>query len=344
MDFEGKEIKPDANIYDRKEYNQSQNEAQEPKLSQLMVEFKVKDADDPFDDQCPSHSSFERVTQKAQETLGQITLYATAHLAAQFRTHVFSALVFPKCIRFLRWDRSGVVVTERLSWSSPTVHSFFRRFNYASPAVRGIDTTIGLEPSLSPVDDELIRDKLGCKLKGQIISIKVNDDDIYYALNEKYYARLASPNGRATRAFKAYDLKNKRIVFVKDTWRIVDRGLRVEHKTYEKLHMKKVPYIPVYYTSGDIDGQRTLSDVAPLRPPVEKKTASTKKKNTAQKQTQSLDDSTPDPKAGPRMRRTFRVLQHYRLVLEYLEGSLESVKTTKEMVSILRDIAEGHYP
>jgi hypothetical protein len=78
--------------------------------TEMIVEFKNAVGDDAFNDKGP----FEHNSTNARDTLGQVTLYATAHQAAQFRIHVFLVLVFPKYARFMRWDRSGVIVTERV--------------------------------------------------------------------------------------------------------------------------------------------------------------------------------------------------------------------------------------
>ncbi|KAF8493807.1 hypothetical protein BU17DRAFT_103811 [Hysterangium stoloniferum] len=104
--------------------------------TKMTVEFKIA-VNDAFNDSGP----FERSSKTARDTLGQITLYAMAHQAAQFRAHVFLVLVFPKYARFMRWDRSGVIITEKVPFSNPSYLQFFWRFNNASPAARGVDTT-----------------------------------------------------------------------------------------------------------------------------------------------------------------------------------------------------------
>ncbi|KAF8496601.1 hypothetical protein BU17DRAFT_23755, partial [Hysterangium stoloniferum] len=92
--------------------------------TEMTVEFKKAAGDDAFID----NSSLERTSKVALDTLGQITLYATAHQAAQFRTHVFLVLVFPNYARFMRWDRSGVIVTEKVRLSNPSYVEFFWQF------------------------------------------------------------------------------------------------------------------------------------------------------------------------------------------------------------------------
>ena len=47
----------------------------------FIAEFKHESADDPFRDHTPG---FEHSSKWSEKTLGQICMYATAHMAAQF--------------------------------------------------------------------------------------------------------------------------------------------------------------------------------------------------------------------------------------------------------------------
>ena len=81
--FSGNIIKPDTY------HNRSEGSAgSDVEKAELVVEAKFEDLDDPFDDS-PSDNDFLRCSDRAMQTLGQLTSYATAHLAAQFCTHVF---------------------------------------------------------------------------------------------------------------------------------------------------------------------------------------------------------------------------------------------------------------
>lgn len=78
--------------------------SKKPKFSTNYV-----DADDPFQDEGP----FERYgTIQSENTAGQITVHATAHIAVQFRTHKFSLFIYPTYARLLRWDRAGIVTKQ----------------------------------------------------------------------------------------------------------------------------------------------------------------------------------------------------------------------------------------
>ncbi|KAF8521191.1 hypothetical protein BU17DRAFT_32639, partial [Hysterangium stoloniferum] len=98
-------VEPDIQIYSP---NFKRSGLSDITQTKMTVEFKIA-VDDAFNDSGP----FEHSSKTACDTLGQITLYATAHQAAQFRTHVFLVLVFPKYVRFMCWDCSGIIIMEK---------------------------------------------------------------------------------------------------------------------------------------------------------------------------------------------------------------------------------------
>ncbi|KAF8500704.1 hypothetical protein BU17DRAFT_72035, partial [Hysterangium stoloniferum] len=116
VDFGGKQVKPDIQIFSA---NSKRSGLSDMTQTEMTVEFKKAVWDDAFSDQW---------------FLGAYSQ------AAQFRTHVFLVLVFPNYARFMRWDRSGAIVTEKVRLSNPSYVEFFWRFNHASPAARGVDS------------------------------------------------------------------------------------------------------------------------------------------------------------------------------------------------------------
>ncbi|KAF8512354.1 hypothetical protein BU17DRAFT_96330 [Hysterangium stoloniferum] len=146
VDLGGKQVKPDIQIYSA---NCRRSGLSDMTQTEMIVEFKFTPEDDTFKDNRPSF--FKHSSNTAHDTLGQITLYATAHQAAQFWTHVFLVLVFPKYARFMHWDRSGVIVTEEVSFSNPSYIEFFWQFNHVKPDVCGMDTTATEFPHNHPI-------------------------------------------------------------------------------------------------------------------------------------------------------------------------------------------------
>lgn len=91
---------------------------------EIFIELKWCSGDDPFGDvqwvidgKTVSVPSFLHETKSADDTLGQITTYAAAHLGSQFRTHVYSILIVKGTARILRWDRTGTIVTEAIQYT-----------------------------------------------------------------------------------------------------------------------------------------------------------------------------------------------------------------------------------
>ena len=119
--------------------------------------------DDPFIDmatQPESHRnkmSFERYPKRSIR--GQIISHTTWQLANQHRCFAFSVIFLDDYARFVRWDRSGAVVTELFKWKEDLAHLalFFWRFNCTSDAGRGYDLTV-TKPSTEEI--ELAKAKL----------------------------------------------------------------------------------------------------------------------------------------------------------------------------------------
>ncbi|KAH0579077.1 hypothetical protein H2248_003233 [Termitomyces sp. 'cryptogamus'] len=298
--FEGQDITPDIIVYAK----------DEDEVIEAMFEVKYNDDDDPFDD---VREGFVATTIRASQTLGQITGYATYHQAIEFRTHVFSALIFRTYMRLLRWDRSGVVVTEKIPFDNPLLFDFLSRFSTATAAVRGRDPTVTTARFDSPDLERKVRDCLECGQKS-LLNIHVGNNN-YIVLKDQIIGSR-SPIGRSTRCLKAFWLKTNGLVLLKDTWRVLSPTLKPEHEIYEKLHKNQVPNIPQAHLGADIgkenDGLHTTQ---------------TKRCLKAVEKTLEI---------------TLRTFCHYRIVLEYLPYSLEDFENTREVIIVFRDASIGH--
>ena len=273
--------------------------------AEILHECKLAPSDDPFEDEDPS---FERGTEKACDTLGQITLYATAHMAAQFRTHVFSLLILPKYARLLRWDRAGVIVTKEIpiDGSESALAEFYWRYSHATPDVRGHDTTV--ERVLNGVDAETARKKLNTKMGEKLFRLKLGKNG--YIVGKPTYMGASSPTGRSTRAFTAFCERDKKLVFLKDTWRVIISGQLPERKIYEKLHKNNVRNIARLIKGADILEHKTITHEA---------TEIFPNKNFS----------------------TIRKFRHYRLALEDVGHDLRKISKVKDLVKVFRDATIG---
>ncbi|KAF8514455.1 hypothetical protein BU17DRAFT_68387 [Hysterangium stoloniferum] len=221
-DFDGKEVKPDIGVYST---HCGQSGIMDIKKTETLFEVKYSREDDPFEDN--RSRVFHRETDAAIHTLGQITTYATAHQAAQFRSHAFSALLFRTYARLLRWDRSGVTVTGRIPYSDGP-----GKGNY----IIGNPTYIGTASPTGPPGLET------CEQVGNSENLL----SLYGILPVTVTPR------QSTRTFKAWCEATNTPVFLKDTWRIYSISYIPEHETYAKLKQANVPNIATCTEAGDI--------------------------------------------------------------------------------------------
>ncbi|KAF9255794.1 hypothetical protein L218DRAFT_950478 [Marasmius fiardii PR-910] len=75
---------------------------------------------------------------------GQLAYYAAAAMTVQYRAHFFQLVIFGTYARFLRWDRSCAIVSQRFDYSSKPelIFDFYRRFAQLTRAERGHDLQI----------------------------------------------------------------------------------------------------------------------------------------------------------------------------------------------------------
>lgn len=108
-------------------------------------------------------------------------------------------------------------------------------------------------------------------------------------------------------------MRNKRIVLLKDTWRVLWPTLKPEHETYETLHANGIQNIPQCFGGGDVGVKDTNHR--------------TQTKSWASRYQIKL---------------TLREFQHYRLSLQHMDRTLEDFTDVHEMVTAVRDASEAH--
>jgi Fungal protein kinase len=192
-------------------------------LDTSRVEFfiEMKSVADPFDDHPSESRPFVRESGNSQTSLGQITIYATAILGVQYRTHVFSVIMVENYARLIRWDRSGTVVTEPIYYNkSPHLLDFLIHYGTADPQVRGHDSTV----------DQPTEDEIG---DARTIVPELKDVESFLAItmpdqDQQRRFIISSPEcrphilvGQWTRASIALDTKLRRHVLLKDSWRVL---------------------------------------------------------------------------------------------------------------------------
>ena len=243
-------------------------------------------------------------------------------MGTQYRTHTFLVLIIGEYARLIRWDRSGAVVTDRIEYNKTSeLFDFFMRYNLADSEVRGHDGTVGtptaggLELALKNSDFVDVDDM--AKTSFLAISIPIHD-----RTNPNRYiipapvVRAEIPVGRWTRASKAYDVRGQKVVFLKDSWRMVIKDILPEREVYQILHKNSVPNIPRCVHAGDVS-----DDYGEYH-----------QTHTQRFATATWNEDSP---------RHFILHQHHRLILTPIGRKLEKFRTSREMVAAVYSALVG---
>lgn len=113
----------------------------------LCVEFKKSNTQDPFCGRDPSDVfQAPELVQDSLDRKDAHMLLAQEVFRNQHRTWLFSILVIGSDARIVRWDRSGLIATEKFSYveDPEKLCRFILAFTRASPAAQGYDPTVTL--------------------------------------------------------------------------------------------------------------------------------------------------------------------------------------------------------
>jgi len=199
---------------------------------------------DPFQDPPEgadrAHWSFERNTSKAACIRGQLASYAIAHTTSCFRLHSITLLILGAYARFIRWDRSAAIVSERFNYvEQPTILvDYLWGLSHASDEALGIVPT---EVVALVEESNLYRHHLpysesrdGLFYKVTVPSREVPGESGDYIIQYRN-CRSESLFGRGTRSTIALRLRDPAVVFLKDYWRVKAEGVLNEGEIYRRL-------------------------------------------------------------------------------------------------------------
>lgn len=139
-------------------------------------------------------------------------------------------------------------------------------------------------------------------------------DSIQFLIGKHIVGSL-SPTGRATKGYVAFNLRTKRLCFLKDTWRPNSPDIPIELEVYRVLMTEGVLHVAKAIAGGD---------VRPLDP-----------NGDPESQAAQCTVTQEYLSHGPLER------LHSRLVLEELARPLETYETSTELVCALYDAIEG---
>jgi len=276
---------------------------------EFFIEFKLSNDQDPFNfsrkqlEKCKENPTLPlNQSSAAQETLGQIGTYVALQMEAQYRTHTFFVLIIGSYARLMRCDRSGIIFTDPIYYNSqPELVVFFERYNAASLAVRGSDTTVA-----QPSKDELSAAKAYPELHAPLLAVSIENEDPEkppnrYIINSPL-ARPSLPVGRSTRTSIAFDVQEKKLVFMKDSWPVFMHDKMMEGRVYQRLNEQKVRNTP--HCVDFSDGGRNYE---------------TRTQRFAREPWSQVDVTMP-------------VRRHHRLILDTVGKPLGEFSSSKELV------------
>jgi hypothetical protein len=243
--------------------------------------------------------------------VAKFTAYATSHMSAQYRTHIFFVLICEDYARLIRWDRSGAIVTEPIYYNVvPHLFDFFIRFDHAPPNIQGQDTTVRLANSEDTKDAVKAVKELEELEKSQtpLLAVSVPNPATGEPLRYIIASPLASPwvpVGCWTRTSIGYDIQRKTSIFMKDSWRLVIEGVPKEGDIYSKFKANAVPNVPHCLNSGDI-GDNTYHSMR--------------------------TDHFVNANWAPNYAYDLTPHRHYRLILDDIGQPLDSFKCSRDMV------------
>ncbi|GJE92001.1 hypothetical protein PsYK624_081540 [Phanerochaete sordida] len=263
------------------------------------IELRVDEQCDP-----PTRSSVqllptltvEKRTQAAERHRAALLSHVQAQFLRQHRCFLFHVLIFGRYARFLRFDRSGGIVSDRFNYvdEPAPLAQFFWRFAHLTDEQRGWDPSVSLpNRKEKALFVDAVRVWLAEMQAGTTADNRharrlpdaertLDDGHTYptwkvHVVNEatgassdllvqRPFAGEMTLYGRSTRAYIAYDLTTRRLVFFKDSWRADRRHLRPEFQTFQDLEAHHVPNVPPALYGGDVlstDGglQETVKNI-----------------------------------------------------------------------------------
>jgi len=145
-------------------------------------------------------------------------------------------------------------VTEAFEYDQcPHLAEFFCQYSRAPDDMHGKDGTVSM-PTYA--EECTTRCTLGLTYKPDVplhkLAVIPLDKDPLYFITPPPILALYAPPGHATCGFKAYDIATSQVVFLKDSWRIVLPGIKLEGLVYTKLNSANVCWTLNCLAWGDI--------------------------------------------------------------------------------------------
>ncbi|KAI0808333.1 hypothetical protein C8Q74DRAFT_1187465, partial [Fomes fomentarius] len=298
---------------------------------------------DPFVD-APEQAT-EAWTINGAATRGQNASYAETAFTFQHRSAVYSFSVQDSELRMLRWDRSGVFVTQSVDYvnETGTFVELMLGFIILDDASQGIDTSASLLDKTS--NGYQLMDRLASEdqevLKMTVLPFAEDTVDGAFVFQhvldafktslEKEFPRyrisigtdtflVARPIfqstgiiGRGTRGYVAWHEQSGTFKFLKDAWRPDYVGVQAEGDILQSLNDAGVRNIPTVFCHTSDAGEMTRASHYQVK----------------------VEDK-------PKESVLLRHLRHHRLVTDEVCLPLRAFRTSKQLVQVVGDCIEAH--
>ncbi|KAL5480753.1 hypothetical protein ACEPAI_9693 [Sanghuangporus weigelae] len=223
-----------------------------------------------------------------ERNLGRSVGCVSIACSEQHRVFYFAMLIFGTCVRFLRWDRAGGIVTASFDYRQrpDLLCEFLWRFHHANPVQRGYDPTVivasraeeklfracvrrhvALQLSFSDTDSRELDEALAVHYEnGKVMKMQVYDQkrrSLRYFLVSVPMTSPKSADGRSTRAYWAVEMTRSgegRVCFLKDVWRIDLGCVKEEGVVYSEMGEGRVVNICELETFGDVIGYEFIAE------------------------------------------------------------------------------------
>ncbi len=250
----------------------------------VALDFFVDPSPETTHEDCNTHDFFTRFQNKelklrAERVFGQHITYAMEIQARQHRVCLFLISMSGSRARILRWDRSGIIITQSFDILThpELLGEFLARFAFASDHQRGHNMSIGMatqkeevlfrdvvtkyiKDQLDLVDDALTDAVAKHYQQGCVFAVHMFVDDSSATpssstpVADRYlvFRPVTSPLrllGRATRGYWAVQVNAERLVFLKDTWRPPQER---EGTIIAELNAAGIRNVPQFVTQGDV--------------------------------------------------------------------------------------------
>ncbi|KAI0645048.1 hypothetical protein C8Q79DRAFT_748321 [Trametes meyenii] len=288
----------------------------------------------------------------------------------QHRTHAFILHIVHDTARIVYLDRAAAVYSRAFNYveDPTTLATFLYRFTKMSPEDRGHDPTVSLAskrehilfrklpktyPSSAaarenPVPFSML-ERAGAKgwpVYAMNIYAQWTDtgstlrslpDDLPFVSHRCLVGRphymSGYLTGKGTRGFVAYDLTEKKVVYIKDSWRELSRNVHSEYDVYQRLYERIAPVVlhgaHMYLTvraGGDVCGPPLESNDAQVNPAI---------------RVQSTSAQEIFEEEGGSTVRLMR--RHHRLVFKEVCTTLEDFPSARLLVGLLHRAIIGRY-